>query len=325
MKLNLFYGLCLMLLASPSDARPATIRAATARSDARLKQMVRDFGTGERDAAIFRKLKRSVLLPQLERLQSQASGTSAMYRYLTFTLAYFAQDYAANVQRLMIPVRLWQKQDRRWYAYDGGGHEPLEDVPFLLERLYEHHRDPALLRILFEMGLDGGPAGILAIRRVQLLTAHALEVMKVLQRSPGGTEEALCDLCNDVGADDEEYRRAVTSIRRASRQADPPLRRSIHRFLQRATAQYRASRDNRNRSFRGTNLERARLSKMDLTGADLRGTILRDADLRHTDLRGANLKGADLRGAQYNSKTRWPAGFNPRRRGARLVQPARGP
>jgi hypothetical protein len=70
--------------------------------------------------------------------------------------------------------------------------------------------------------------------------------------------------------------------------------------------------------LRGADLRRADL-KAELTGADLRAALLQGADLTYADLRGANLAGADLTGACYNAQTRWPAGFDPRRHGAKLI------
>ncbi len=75
----------------------------------------------------------------------------------------------------------------------------------------------------------------------------------------------------------------------------------------------------------------ADLSEVDLRGANLRGADLKEAiltgvDLRYANLRGANLRGADLKEAdlrmanlnevRYNSLTSWPAGFDPKKRGA---------
>jgi hypothetical protein len=111
--------------------------------------------------------------------------------------------------------------------------------------------------------------------------------------------------------------------------------------------------------LRGANLSAAPLQGADLNGASLRNAILYWADLRHANLCGADLSGADLRGAdlrgteldshqvmnwlylpaaggpsrhftqplatnltgaRYDSRTRWPAAFNPKRHGARLVK-----
>ena len=58
-------------------------------------------------------------------------------------------------------------------------------------------------------------------------------------------------------------------------------------------------------NLRNVNLNRANLSG-DLSWADLRG-----ADLRGADLTGADLTGADLRQVEWDSATRWPAGFDP--------------
>ena len=81
----------------------------------------------------------------------------------------------------------------------------------------------------------------------------------------------------------------------------------------------------------------------DLSGADLRDADLRDANLRDANLTGANLEGADLTGAlmqgaqlaqanlvkaninrsvfntaKYCESTKWPAGFKPESKGAKL-------
>jgi hypothetical protein len=80
----------------------------------------------------------------------------------------------------------------------------------------------------------------------------------------------------------------------------------------------------------GAHLERADLTGANLHMARLRGADLRHATLRQADLRGANLTGSDMTGATltralYDARTRWPAGFNPRRHGAVKVEqrPAR--
>jgi hypothetical protein len=80
----------------------------------------------------------------------------------------------------------------------------------------------------------------------------------------------------------------------------------------------------------GAQLERARLDRANLRGADLRGSGLRDAELAgaHLDgallcgaqLQGAELAGASLAGARVSAATGWPAGFDWRAAGARLVR-----
>ena len=76
---------------------------------------------------------------------------------------------------------------------------------------------------------------------------------------------------------------------------------------------------------RGQFLESRALRGRDLRGVDLTNARLRYADMSDTDLRGVDLTGADLEGAfltnaLYDANTRWPDGFNPRKRGARLVE-----
>lgn len=82
--------------------------------------------------------------------------------------------------------------------------------------------------------------------------------------------------------------------------------------------------DLRRTDLTGTDLRLAHLRDADLRDAVLRGTLLGRADLTGADLSGADLRGADLRdavlegtrlvGAVADGATRWPAGFDARRR-----------
>lgn len=91
--------------------------------------------------------------------------------------------------------------------------------------------------------------------------------------------------------------------------------------------------------LRGANLQYADLTAADLRGADLRGARLAATSLAQADLRGADLRGADFaghganrvlwegrigsaqfEGALYDETTRWPPGFNPRRKGCVLTE-----
>jgi hypothetical protein len=75
-------------------------------------------------------------------------------------------------------------------------------------------------------------------------------------------------------------------------------------------------------SLRDADLRNAHLSDPnDLSWAG-KGADLRDADLTGADLRGASLHGAILSGARYDARTRWPPGFDPKRRGAKLIKPS---
>jgi len=57
-----------------------------------------------------------------------------------------------------------------------------------------------------------------------------------------------------------------------------------------------------------------------LESADFRGAQIEDSDLSHCELSGARLDRC-----QYDSKTRWPAGFDPREHGAGLAAGPRSP
>ena len=70
--------------------------------------------------------------------------------------------------------------------------------------------------------------------------------------------------------------------------------------------------DLRDADLRAAYLRDADLYDADLSGANLTGAYLSKADLSGADLSGADLREADLYGAQYNSKTVFPTGFNPK-------------
>jgi hypothetical protein len=79
--------------------------------------------------------------------------------------------------------------------------------------------------------------------------------------------------------------------------------------------------------FQGKNLRNANLCRSDLrhsdfTATDLTGADLSEADLSGTNLAGANLENVTLTDARYDAATRWPAGFDPARAGAVLVEQA---
>ncbi|MCB0210162.1 MAG: pentapeptide repeat-containing protein [Anaerolineae bacterium] len=81
----------------------------------------------------------------------------------------------------------------------------------------------------------------------------------------------------------------------------------------------------RGADLRNADLRGANLNGTDLTGANLRETNLNnaqlnDAKLRWTDLRESSLLTADLNGAKYDRWTRWPENFDPKKKGAILVE-----
>jgi hypothetical protein len=88
--------------------------------------------------------------------------------------------------------------------------------------------------------------------------------------------------------------------------------------------------DLRRTVLRGAVLTGSSLMNADLTGADLTRADLTDVRLEGANLTGAQLQGADLSralglhkavlsGAGYDSRTRWPNGFDPRVKGAFLL------
>ena len=65
----------------------------------------------------------------------------------------------------------------------------------------------------------------------------------------------------------------------------------------------------------GANFEGADFEGANLMGAFLMGANLKGANLKGADLYGANLKYAELLGAVADEDTRWPAWFDPVKRG----------
>jgi uncharacterized protein YjbI with pentapeptide repeats len=82
----------------------------------------------------------------------------------------------------------------------------------------------------------------------------------------------------------------------------------------------------------GAQLQGAKLFRAELQGANLSSSQLQDATLDRAQLQGANLHGANFKGvrldraelenAHADSKTTWPAGFDPRRAGIDLADRA---
>ena len=94
----------------------------------------------------------------------------------------------------------------------------------------------------------------------------------------------------------------------------------------------------RNSILVGANLSKAVLRHADLNGAKMNRVILKGADLSGSSLDESNLEKANLSdahlfgtnintdltsvkltGALYNTRTKWPKGFDPQREGARLI------
>ena len=74
------------------------------------------------------------------------------------------------------------------------------------------------------------------------------------------------------------------------------------------------------------NLTQAYLSRVNLKNANLGYANLKGANLTNANLIGANLSMADLTeakliNAKYDSKTKWPEGFDPVAAGAKLIVP----
>ena len=99
--------------------------------------------------------------------------------------------------------------------------------------------------------------------------------------------------------------------------------RGDHAKLQAAMLTHAPLRDTRltGADLQGANLDDADLTGADLNDADLRRARLLGARLARAQLTGAwlqeaDLRGADLTGALYDSRTHWPAGFDPVKDGA---------
>lgn len=245
------FGMWILLgcIAGPVRAATAARVSADKWPDSRLEQAVAEFGIGQRAGTDLLSGNRAALIARLEQLQGRTPATTVLYRHLTFALAYLGHDYRRNVQRLVYPVHLFETDRARFGRYqDSDGPEDpglLDDVPAMLQRLYERKPDHRLLRILFSMALDGEPSEELASRRVELLTGHPSACLQTVRHSATLTANAVedFDLASPV-----EYAAAVSSIRKAARGGDPALRLYVRRFLREiAAARKRVEEQNRPR------------------------------------------------------------------------------
>ena len=80
----------------------------------------------------------------------------------------------------------------------------------------------------------------------------------------------------------------------------------------------------RNSDLSNACLKRATLCYSDFIDANLRNTDLTNANFEQcilygADMRGINIETANFQGAVFDQKTRWPEGFNPYSKGAKLV------
>ena len=167
-----FFGLCLSLLIA-AGSRAAAAPPRQPFSDARLEQLVQRFaGDDKKIEAAFRKAGLRRVLPRLVQMQRRTPKNYELSFDLAFTLAYLGVDYRQNVRRLIALDELWDRGDPRWRQYVSDGSDKRDDIPGLVDALYRHNHDLALLRILFSWRLDGGPAEGLASDHVHLLTDH---------------------------------------------------------------------------------------------------------------------------------------------------------
>lgn len=231
--------LCALVLATLlPDARASSL-AKPPLSHSRLKQLVMEFGMERRNDSVFRRAGLATVLPRLAEFQRSMPPETRLAYFTAFTLAYFRRDYGRNVERLTYCFELWDADVKKWQAYldrAGTWEETRLDVPFLIARLYRRHRDPGLVRRIFSWGLDGAAAEGASYERVQLLTDYPLAVLNTVQPSQRMTRMALDSLCNGVGADKNEYERALANILRSSRRAQPPLRGFMRQFVRQARA-----------------------------------------------------------------------------------------
>jgi hypothetical protein len=221
----------------------------------------------------------------------------------TIGAIYTARSYALN--------RESQITERFTRAVEQLGHEK---TPVKVGGIY------ALERIARDSPADHGPI-------VEVLTAYLREHA----RRQDAVEDATADDDTEIPHRAQDVQAALTVLgRRNPRHDDPRVELRLSGL------------DLRGASLRGGNFERARFRGTRLEGAKLEGAHLENARLRAADLKGAdlesapdlnlapahlegaNLAGAHLEGAKlagvvYDSRTRWPDGFDPEGARCRLV------
>ena len=127
-----------------------------------------------------------------QRLQQQVDPANKHYGELSFALAYYGKDYAANVNRLIRPYRLWQENDTMYdKQYNRGEQGPNNTiwadcykVWFALNLLYLKHHDLTSLGLWLEEKLDGPSAKQSAHELSELWKRHPKDMLRAASGSP---------------------------------------------------------------------------------------------------------------------------------------------
>lgn len=127
--------------------RPASLSPADQAARVSLRRAVARLESGTVTPRHFERLAPRRNEPMWLWLQRRMRYPQSGALDLAFVLAYYGVDYRENLQRLMLPDRLWTK-----------GKAPMpESLTDDLTILHNKHHDTASLGALLDLKLDGGP------------------------------------------------------------------------------------------------------------------------------------------------------------------------
>lgn len=199
---------------------PARLSPADQQAQAALRRAVERLEQGDitrkeferlaprRNVSTWRRLQRRIRYPQFGALD------------LAFVLAYYDVDYPRNLQRLLLPDRVWPR-----------GNVPMPEMLTTdLMILHDKHHDTASIGALLDLALDGGPA--------EEQEAAIYEIWKqaptTLLRLAAGSDQRLGSLDDMVlmeGDDLKTRKQLFAELRQYGRHPDPRVARAAHRLL----------------------------------------------------------------------------------------------
>ena len=121
-------------------------------------------------------------------LQAKVAPNSGYYADCAFVQAWYGIDYAANLQRITRPYRLWKTNSSRWEKeYTQANDNVSTDIDScysLLNWLYLKHHDLKSLGAWEDLTLDGAPAEGSGDDLYELWDSHAKDMLRAAYGHP---------------------------------------------------------------------------------------------------------------------------------------------
>ena len=185
---------------------------------------------------------------QCRKLQHQVTVNSESYVELGFVQAYYGMDYAANLQRVLRPYRVWRTDNRRWveeYSKKITPWTDVEETPLILNLLYLRRHDLRSLGTWLDLGLDGASAEVSDDSLGELWKRHQRDMLAASDGHPRRIENLTTALMFNYVIADKEPSPYTRSKRRFAATLLPLLRSKDPRISRAAQALRKRIIDNR--------------------------------------------------------------------------------